>query len=214
MRMLLHGYFRSSAAYRCRIALNLKGVSYEPSFVHLRRGEQRSPAYLVHNPQGLVPALETESGDLTQSLAIIEWLDETFANPPLLPRDAHLRARVRGFAQVIAADIHPLNNLRVLNFLREELQCDETGLDKWRKRWILEGFDACAALLQLDPEGPFCFGDAPSLADICLVPQVYSAQRFGVDMSAWPRLQQIFDACEALPAFADAHPHNQPDCDL
>jgi len=212
--MRLHGYFRSSAAYRCRIALNLKGVSYENSFVHLRRGEQRGAAYLAHNPQGLVPALETDSGVLFQSLAIIEWLDETFADPPLLPRDAHLRACVRGFSQIIASDIHPLNNLRVLNFLSNDLQCDDTGLHEWRKRWISDGFDACAALLSRSPETQFCFGDTPSLADICLIPQVYSAQRFGVDMSVWPRLEKIYHAGEALAAFADAHPHKQADCDL
>lgn len=215
MTMLLHGYFRSSAAYRCRIALNIKGVPYEQSFVHLRRGEQRSAANLARSPQGLVPSLETESGALIQSLAIIEWLDETFPDPPLLPLDAQARASVRGFAQIIAADIHPLNNLRVLNFLRDDLKCDEGGLDKWRRRWISDGFDACAALLaRSSKETRFCFGDSPGLADICLVPQAYSAQRFGVDLSAWPRLKEIHDTCESLSSFAAAHPHNQPDSEL
>lgn len=215
MTLVLHGYFRSSAAYRCRIALNLKGVAYAQSFVHLRRGEQRGAEYLARNPQGMVPALETERGVLVQSLAIIEWLEERFPSPALLPGDRDDRARVRGFAQIIAADIHPLNNLRVLNFLRDDLECDELQMDAWRRRWIMEGLDACETLAARNLANRlYCFGDTPGLADICLAPQIYSAQRFGVDIARWPKLAAIYANCEVLPAFAAAHPHNQPDCDL
>lgn len=213
--MLLHGYFRSSAAYRVRIALNLKGLSYEQSFVHLRRGEQRGDAYRMLNPQGLVPALDTGEGVLIQSMAIMEWLDETCPEPPLLPATPQERALVRGFAQIIAVDIHPLNNLRVLTFLSDDLGCDPDQMDKWRRKWIIDGLEACEALIARNSqEARFCFGDAPGLADVCLVPQIYSAERFGIDVTAWPRLSAVHQACEALPAFRDAHPQNQPDCDV
>ncbi|MGE0294553.1 MAG: maleylacetoacetate isomerase [Hyphomonadaceae bacterium] len=213
--MRLFGYYRSSAAYRCRIALNLKRVPHEQSFIHLRRGEQRSAEFLALNPQGLTPALETGDLVLTQSLAIIEWLEENFPAPALLPKEPGARARVRAFAQLIAADIHPLNNLRVLNFLRQDLSCDENELEAWRRRWIVDGLNACEALLARNGEsGAFCFGEAPTLADVCLVPQVYSAERFGIDVQDWPRLSAVCAACSAVPAFADAHPSMQADAEL
>lgn len=214
--MRFHGYFRSSSAHRCRIAFNLKGVRPDFTPVHLRRGggEQKMPDYRALNPQGLVPALETEHGVLTQSLAIIEWLDEQRPEPPLLPADPFQRAKVRAFAQIIACDIHPLQNLRVLQYLREELGQDQSGLDRWCQRWIADGLTACEALLQdTAPDGDFAFGDQPGLADICLVPQVYSARRFGVDLAAMPRVQAVFNACEALEAFQNARPDNQPDAE-
>ncbi|MFD1913366.1 maleylacetoacetate isomerase [Halodurantibacterium flavum] len=214
--MKFHGYFRSSAAYRCRIAFNLKGLSPDFASVHLRRGggEQKSEVYRTLNPQGLVPALEVDGLVLTQSLAIIEWLDETWAEPPLLPADKDLRARVRAFAQAIACDIHPLQNLRVLAYLKEELGHGQDVADAWCRRWIGDGLAACEALLaREETQGDFCFGDAPGLADICLVPQMFSAIRFGVNISNLPRLGAILAACEALPAFADARPDRQPDAE-
>lgn len=212
--MILHGYFRSSAAYRCRIALNLKGASYDTVFVHLRRGggEQKTAAFRKINPQCLVPALEIDGMVLTQSLAIIEWLDEAFPDPPLLPMDAIGRAQVRAIALTIACDIHPLQNLRVLAFLNAEFGAPQEALDKWCRRWIGDGLAACEALLTASgSKGPFAFGEQPTLADICLVPQLYSAERFGVDLSNMPRLTEIRQACEALPTFAAAHPSRQPD---
>ncbi len=212
--MIFHGYFRSSSAYRCRIAFNLKGLSPEFVPVHLRRngGEQKQEAYKALNPQGLVPALEGDGSVLTQSLAIIEWLDETYPTPALLPADSIQRAKVRAFALAIACDIHPLQNLRVLDYLKNDLGHDQSVLDNWCRRWIGDGLAACEALLEREAgHGDFCFGDAPGLADICLVPQMFSATRFGVDLSKLPRLQAIQAACEALPAFADAHPVRQPD---
>ena len=214
--MKFHGYFRSSAAYRCRIAFNLKGLSPEFASVHLRRGggEQKSAAYRAVNPQGLVPALEVDGLVLTQSLAIIEWLDETWTAPALLPADKDLRARVRAFAQTIACDIHPLQNLRVLAYLKEELGQSQDAVDAWCRRWLGDGLAACEALLAREQvRGDFCFGDAPGLADICLVPQMFSAIRFGVDLTNLPRLRAIQAACEALPAFADARPERQPDAE-
>lgn len=214
--MIFHGYFRSSAAWRCRIAFNLKGVAVaETRFVHLRRGEQRAPDYLARNPQGLLPALELDDGTtLTQSLAIIEWLEETRSEPPLLPADPERRALVRGFAQIIASDIHPLQNLRVLQYLRDELGQEQAGLDAWCARWLGDGLAACEVLAARHGGGRFCFGDTPGLADICLVPQLASADRFGVDTSAMPRLREIAAACAGLPAFADAAPGRQPDAEI
>lgn len=214
--MLFHGYFRSSSAHRCRIAFNLKGVAPEFQSVHLRRdgGEQKKPAYTALNAQALVPALEVDGEILTQSLAIIEWLDETYPEPPLLPADPMLRAKTRGFAQIIACDIHPLQNLRVLDYLRTQYGQDQGGTDAWCQRWIGDGLAACEALLaRAGRRGDFCFGTTPGIADICLVPQIYSAKRFGADLSAMPRLMEIFAACEALPAFADARPAVQPDAE-
>ncbi|MEX6506795.1 maleylacetoacetate isomerase [Jiella sp. M17.18] len=215
--MIFHGYFRSSAAWRCRIAFNLKGIEPQTRFVHLRRegGEQKRPAYRALNPQGLVPALELDDGTvLTQSLAIIEWLDETHPEPPLLPADPARRALVRAFAEAVACDIHPLQNLRVLSYLREEIGLPQESVDAWCRRWLGDGLAACEALARRHGgDTRFTFGDAPSLADICLVPQMGSADRFGVDTSAMPRLREITAACAELPAFADAVPARQPDAE-
>ena len=210
--MRLHGYFRSSAAWRVRIALNLKGVAVEHAFHHLRHGGQRAPDYLRLNPQGLVPALETDDGSvLTQSLAICEWLEETHPEPPLLPGEALERARIRAFALAIACDIHPVQNLKVLARLRS-LSLPETEVTGWA-RWVnQEGLEACEALLAERP-GPFCFGAAPTLADVCLVPQLGNARRFGCDLSRLPRLLAAEAACNALPAFAQAAPDRQADAE-
>lgn len=209
--MRLHGYFRSGAAYRVRIALNLKGMSVEHAFRHLRKGEQRAPDYLALNPQGLVPTLELDDGTrLTQSLAIIEWLDETHPAPPLLPTDPLQRARVRAFAFAIACDIHPVQNLRVIAAVRAI--GGEEAAQAWAKRVNAEGLAACEKLIADEP-GPFCFGDKPTLADICLVPQLGNARRFGVDVAAYPRLLQAEAACKTLPAFADAAPEKQGDAE-
>jgi maleylpyruvate isomerase len=210
--MRLHGYFRSSAAWRVRIALNLKGLRADQAFHHLRHGGQRAPDYLKLNPQGLVPALETDTGAvLTQSLAICEWLEEGWPDPPLLPRGHDARAAVRSFALAIACDIHPVQNLKVLKRLRQAgLPEDEVA--GWA-RWIIQdGLDACEAMLAHRP-GRFCFGDAPGLADLCLVPQLGNARRFGCDLQALPRLLAAEAACAALPAFADAVPERQPDAE-
>ncbi len=212
--LIVHGYFRSSAAYRLRIAMNLKGLAPGFRSVHLRRGDQRTDTYRSLNPQGLVPALETGDGAvLTQSLAIIEWLDETHPTPPLLPRDPLGRAHARAFAQVIACDIHPLQNLRVLRYLKARFGQDQDGLDAWCRHWIEPGLAACEALLAGGPEAAFAFGDAPGLAEICLVPQMASADGFGLDLAPFPRLRALRGRCEALPAFADAHPSKQPDAE-
>lgn len=215
--MILHGYFRSSAAWRCRIAFNLKGIQPKPAFVHLRRdgGEQKKAAFRVLNPQALVPALELDDGTvLTQSMAIIEWLDETHPEPPFLPADPTGRALVRGFADAIACDIHPLQNLRVLTYLKKELGQQQEGLDAWCRRWLGEGLAACEALALRHGRGKrFTFGDTPGLADICLVPQMASADRFGVDTTPMPRLREIAAACAELRAFADAVPARQPDAE-
>jgi maleylpyruvate isomerase len=210
--MKLHGYFRSSAAYRVRIALNLKGLGAEHLPHHLRKGEQCAPAYLAINPQGLVPALENDAGAvLTQSVAIIEWLDETHPNPPLLPRDALQRAKVRAFALAIACDTHPVQNLKVLARLRE-LGLPEEKVQDWAAWVNREGLAACETLISAEP-GPFCFGDAPTLADLCLVPQLANARRFGVDVSAYPRLLKAEAAAKTLPAFVNAAPEKQPDAE-
>jgi maleylpyruvate isomerase len=210
--MKLHGYFRSAASYRVRIALNLKGLSADHLAHHLRKGEQRAPAYLALNPQGFVPTLEADGGVvITQSLAIIEWLDEIHPDPPLLPKEPLARARVRAFAQVLASDTHPVQNLKVLNRLRElgHAEEDVTGWAAWANR---EGLGACEALIKNEP-GPFCFGALPSLADLCLVPQLGNARRFGVDVSIFPRLLQAELAAKAMPAFADAAPERQSDAE-
>ena len=211
--MKFYGYFRSSSSYRCRIAFNLKGLDYDFESVHLKQGAQKGPDFTAINPQRLLPALVTDDGaTLTQSLAILEWLDETHPEPALLPANPLERARVRAFAQVIACEIHPLQNLRVLKYLADEFGADAAATTRWLTRWLTEGLDACEALLaKRDRESAFCFGDTPGLADICLVPQVFSAQRFGVDISHLTRIASIHARCEALPAFADAHPARQPD---
>ncbi len=211
--MILHDYFRSSAAFRVRIALNLKGLEAERSFVHLRKGEQRSPAYLRTNAQGFVPSLVIGDLTLTQSLAIIEYLDETHPSPPLLPASAEDRAWVRAVALTIACDIHPLNNLRVLKYLDRELGIEEPRRDDWYRHWVNEGFIALESQLSARARGAFCLGDTPTLADICLVPQVANAQRVNLPMQPFPRIRAIEAACLALPAFDRARPANNPDAE-
>jgi len=210
--MKLHGYFRSSASYRVRIALNLKGLSADHLPHHLRRGEQRDPAYLAINPQGLVPTLQDDAGaSITQSLAIIEWLEETHPEPALLPKEPLRRARIRAFALALACDTHPVQNLKVLARLRELGSSDEqvTAWAAWANR---EGLAACEALIADEP-GPFCFGATPTMADLCLVPQLANARRFGVDVTAYPRLLEAEAAAKANKAFADAAPERQPDAE-
>jgi maleylpyruvate isomerase len=210
--MKLHGYFRSSASYRVRIALNLKELSAKHLSHHLRKGEQRAPDYLAINPQGLVPTLQGEDGAvLTQSLAIIEWLDETHPAPPLLPKDPMRRALVRAFAQVVACDTHPVQNLKVLARLRE-LGLAEEKVTEWAAWANREGLAACETLIASEA-GPFCFGDTPTLADLCLVPQLANARRFGVDVKTFPRLLKAEAAARALKAFAEAAPERQPDAE-
>ena len=210
--MKLHGYFRSSASYRVRIALNLKGLTTEHLPHHLRKGEQRAPAYLAINPQGLVPTLEDDSGTvLTQSLAIIEWLDETYLAPPLLPKDPLRRAKVRAFAMALACDTHPVQNLKVLARLRQ-LGLPEEKVTEWAAWANREGLSACEILIAGE-SGPFCFGSQPTIADLCLVPQLANARRFGVDVSAYPRLLMAEAAAKENKAFADAAPDRQPDAE-
>ncbi|PJK13247.1 maleylacetoacetate isomerase [Lysobacteraceae bacterium NML120232] len=212
--MILYSYWRSSAAYRVRIGLNLKALPYRQHSVHLLRdgGEQRSPAYRALNPQALVPTLQQGDLRLTQSLAILEYLDETQPTPPLLPPDAAGRARVRALAQLVACDIHPLNNLRVGQYLKAEYALEQGAVEDWMRHWMREGFTAMeAALAQSPATGLFCHGDTPTLADICLIPQLYNAHRFGLELAAFPTLAAIEARCLALPAFAAASPENQPD---
>ena len=213
--MKLYDYFRSSAAFRVRIALNLKGLQPEREFVHLRKNVQRSNVYLELNPQGLVPAMATDGGDvLTQSLAIIEYIDEICPVPPLLPGTPGERARIRGIALEIACDIHPLNNLRVLQYLKNTLGTSEQQKDGWYKYWIDVGLEALETRLARDPAtGRFCHGEAPTLADICLVPQLANARRMNLDVSPFPTLVRIEAACLALPAFLAAAPAAQPDAE-
>lgn len=212
--MRLYTYFRSSAAYRVRIALNLKGLDYQAVPVHLVKdgGQHRQPEYLALNPQGLVPALTVDGQVLTQSLAIIEYLDETHPRPPLLPADPLDRARVRALAQAIACDLHPVNNLRVLRYLGGTLGLDQAAKDSWVRHWVETGLAAFEAMLAGDPRtGAFCHGDTPGLADCCLVPQLFNARRFGCDLSAMPTITAIGARCETLPACAAASPQAQPD---
>ena len=214
--MQLYDYFRSSAAYRVRIALNVKGITPDArAHVHLRMGSQRAQDYLALNPQGLVPALALDDGRvLTQSLAIIEYLEETHPEPPLLPHDPAERARVRGIALQIACDIHPLDNLRVLNYLIGTVGASREQKDGWYRYWIDVGFEALERSLARDSAtGRFCHGSHPTLADICLVPQIANARRFNIDLSPYPTLIRIESACNALPAFAEAAPARQPDAE-
>ncbi|NGM19641.1 maleylacetoacetate isomerase [Roseomonas stagni] len=213
--MVLQGYFRSSAAWRVRIALNLKGLGFATVARHLRKREQAAPDYVAKNPQGLVPALEVPGqGVLTQSLAIIEWLEETKPLPPLLPADPWGRARVRSLAQIVACDIHPIQNLRVLAYLKHELGQEQPAIDAFARHWIEAGLAALEARLAREAEtGRFCHGDAPGLADLCLVPQLGNARRFGVELSPYPTVLRIEAACAALPAFQDATPDRQPDAE-
>ncbi len=207
--MRLYTYFRSSSAYRVRIALNLKGLAYEPVFVNLRSGEQRAPDYLELNPQGMVPMLIDDEIQIRQSLAILEYLEETHPEPALLPREAPVRAKVRSLAQLIACDIQPLNNSRVLRYLEITLKQHEEARMHWYRRWIMQGFDATESLL--DSAGQFCHGDLPTFADACLVPQVYNALRYGVELNPYPKLVRAYETCMALPEFQSAAPENQPD---
>lgn len=212
--MKLYGYWRSTAAWRVRIALNLKSLAWESVPVHLLRdgGEQRLPAFLALNPQGLVPALEIDGQLLTQSLAIIEYLDETRPAPPLLPADAAGRARVRSLAQLIAADIHPLNNLRVLQQLRDRFGLTDAQRDAWYRHWVEEGLRALEARLAREPAtGRFCHGDSPGLADCCLVPQLYNARRYGCELGGLPTVLAIETACRELDAFRAAEADTQGD---
>jgi maleylacetoacetate isomerase len=209
----LYGYFRSSAAYRLRIALNLKGLSPELVSIHLQKegGLNRKPDFRAINPQMRVPALKLDSGDvLIQSLAIIEYLDETHPQPPLLPRDPIARAKVRALAQVIACDIHPLNNVGPLRYLKNALGQEQAKIDAWYHHWILDGFEALEALLQ---PGPYAFGSEVTLADVCLVPQVANATRFKVPLDRFPKIVAVNAACLKLPAFDKARPENQPDAE-
>lgn len=213
--MRLYGYFRSSAAYRVRIALGLKKLSYETLPVHLTRGGggQFAPEFRRLNPQGLVPVLDDDGHLITQSLAIVEYLDETHPAPPLLPADALGRARVRSLALHIACEIHPLNNLRVIQALKRDFGLDEAASRRWYGHWIAVGLEALEARLAARETGRFCHGDAPGLADLCLVPQLFNARRYGCDLTAYPRIVGIDAACQELPAFAAAHPSRQPDAE-
>ena len=206
--MRLYTYFRSSAAYRVRIALNLKGVAYEAVPVNLLKGEQRQEGYRAVNPQQRVPSLDTGGATLIQSPAILEYLDEAYPEPPLLPAGAANRARVRAVASLIACDIHPLNNSGVLSYLKTRLGHDQAAADEWYAHWVREGFDAVEALIE---PGPYAFGSRVTLADVYLVPQVFNARRFNVPLDAYPKIAAVDEACAALTAFQDAAPANQPD---
>ena len=210
--MKLYSYFRSSAAFRVRIALNLKGLSYDTAAIHLRRNDQSTPDYRGVNPQGLVPALEDGGQILIQSMAIIEYLNELHSEPPLLPKQPADRARVRALADIVACDIHPINNLRVLRYLMRELGHDEAAIAKWYNHWIAAGFQALEPLLAQDARtGSFCHGDSPGLADIALVPQVINAERYQLDLGQYPTLTRIYENCMKLGPFIAAHPSKQPD---
>jgi maleylpyruvate isomerase len=224
--MILYGYPLSSASYRVRIALVLKGLEVTAVTKQLRRGEHRQEDYLRLNPQGFVPALELDDGQvLTQSLAIIEYLEENYPDPPLLPASPEARARVRALCQLITSDVHPLNNLRVLKYLEEQLHLDKSVRDAWYRHWIEAGFAALEQWLEKDssggpgsgprlagarPAGPFCYGNSPGMADACLVPQVFNARRFAVDLTPYPRIVAIDAACRELPAFERAAPERPP----
>ena len=212
--LTLYSYWRSSAAYRVRIGLNLKGLAYGTRPVHLVRdgGEQHAEDYRALNPQELVPMLVDGERRITQSLAILEYLDETFPKPALLPADTRGRARVRSLAMLVACDIHPLNNLRVLQYLKRENGLEQPAIDAWMLHWMREGFAAMEAMLADAPgTGTFCHGETPTIADCCLVPQLYNARRFALDLSPYPTLVRIEEDCLALPAFDAARPENQPD---
>lgn len=210
MSLILHSHWRATAPYRVRIGLQLKGLDYGIAGVNLQEGVQHKPAYRAVNPQRLTPALEIGDGTiLTQSLAILEWLDETHPEPPLLPADPLGRARVRAMAGVIASDIHPLNNLRVMRAL-EAIKVDEDDRQKWAQRWITDGFAVLELMIAEHGRG-YCYGAAPTLADCCLVPQVYAARRYKVDVTAYPKLRAAAEKAEKHPAFVAAHPDLQPD---
>jgi maleylacetoacetate isomerase len=211
--MKLHNYFRSSASFRVRIALNLKGLPWEYLPVHLGKGEHKQGAFQELSADGLVPLLEVGDLRLSQSMAIIEYLDETHPSPALLPADAVARAKVRALAQGIACEIHPLNNLRVLKYLVGPLGASEDAKNTWYRHWVRTGLEAFERALAEKPAGRYCWGDEPGLADCCLVPQIFNAQRFDTDLSGLPRTMAAFEACMALPAFERAQPKNCPDAE-
>ena len=211
--MKLYTYFRSSAAFRVRIALNLKGLAYEPAFVHLAKGEHLQPAYAKVNPQGLLPALKVDGALLSQSIAIMEYLEETHAQPPLLPGDPLGRARVRSLSLIVACEIHPLNNTRVLKYVKNTLGHRQDEIDTWYRHWIADGLAKLEAELRKPGTGRHCHGDAPSLADCCLVPQIFNAQRFACDLKPYPTVMRVFDASMQLDAFVRAQPGKQPDAE-
>ena len=207
--LILHGYWRSSAAFRVRIALNLKNLDYEQVGHDLRLGEQQNPAYKAIAPAGLVPAIEHDGQAFVQSLAIIEWLEERWPSPPLLPTAIDRRAIVRAMAATIAADIHPLNNLRILKYLKSEFERSQEQIDAWIAHWIGEGFAALEVMIARHGAG-YAYGDGPTMADCFVVPQVYNAERFGVDLTPFPKLVSAAETARAHPAFAAAHPDRQP----
>ena len=210
--MKLYTYFRSSAAFRVRIALNVKGLRYESLFVHLAKGEHRRPEYAKVNPQGLLPTLELDDGiRLNQSLAIIEYLEDKYPRPPLLPSDAVGKARVRGLAALVACEIHPLNNLRVLQHLKRSLGQSEEQVNAWYRHWIADGLAKLEA--QLDPNAKFAYGDAPTMADCCLVPQIFNAKRYDCNLAPYPTTMRVFEQCMGLEAFDRAQPAKQPDAE-
>ena len=210
--MKLYTYFRSSAAFRVRIALNLKGLRYEPLFVHLAKGEHRKPEYEKVNPQGLLPTLELDDGTrLNQSLAIIEYLEEKHPRPALLPSDAAGKARVRAISELIACEIHPLNNLRVLQHLKRALGQNDEQVNAWYRHWIADGLAKLEA--ELDAKAKFAYGDAPTMADCCLVPQIFNAKRYNCDLSPYPATMRVFEECMKLEAFDRAQPAKQPDAE-
>jgi len=212
MKLVLHGYFRSGTTYRVRLALNWKGLDYDYVPVNLVTGGQREAKYLARNPQGLVPALEAGDDILTQSPAILEWIEETWPERPLLPSDPMLRARVRAFAAVVGCDIHPVQNLRILKAVGGEDGVQSDAAKAWGKRWIEAGYDALETLAADAPgQNGFLFSDGPTMAEIYLIPQMLNARRFGVDLAAYPRLVAAEEACNALPEFQHALPENQPD---
>jgi maleylacetoacetate isomerase/maleylpyruvate isomerase len=210
----LYTYFRSSAAFRVRIALNLKGLSYQPIFVHLAKGEHRKPEYSSVNAQALVPTLELDDGTrLNQSLAIIEYLDEVHRKPPLLPGDGKARARVRSLSGLVACEIHPLNNLRVLQHLKRALGQNEEEVNAWYRHWIADGLTKLEAELTGASKGKFCCGDSPTMADCCLVPQIFNAKRYHCDLAPYPNTVRVFEQCMKLEAFDRAQPAKQPDAE-
>lgn len=209
--MRLYSYYRSSATYRVRIALAIKGLEFDYIPLNLLHAQQKSADYMAKNPQGLVPALETDEGALiAQSMAIMEWLEETCPQPPLLPSEPLLRAQVRSMANTIACDVHPLNNISIINYLQNPLGVSPEQVKEWYARWIHRGYDSIEKAIA-EYGGLCCFGDEPTLADLCLIPQTYNASRFRVDISAYPNIRRVCDHCNTLPAFITAHPDHQPD---
>ncbi|MGB0360802.1 MAG: maleylacetoacetate isomerase [Endozoicomonas sp.] len=206
--LTLYSYYRSSAAYRVRIALNLKGIDFDQSIINLKKGDQHSSYYQNINPQGLVPSLETDQGLLTQSLAMLEWLEDTYPKPTILPGTPWQKAKLRSLAYQICCDIHPLNNLRALKYLQDEFDISDNAKSKWYQYWLVTGFKALESELN---EQPFCYSDQPSIADICLIPQVFNALRFNTDMSSFPKISRIYHHCNTIAEFKAAAPGNQPD---